>query len=172
MHKIDMVYESHLGVRSTADITVLAPGELPGWMFPGCRVAVIGESCPSTGLSVTNGAGLIATHLLRDHGVSVFNGGVIYLEHYTQGNDSDALAARKHHPSFDVVRFRWDIVRCKPPYRLEARLDEIGAHPWAPVPMFYYPPLLRILDEPIPPWIWKSVTDGMPDHDSLVQEYH
>ena len=139
-----------------ADITVLEPGELPSWMWPGQKVVIATQPFPYDGLPVTNGANLIAHALLTKHGLGPFTG-CVYVEHYTQEDLSEQQAMERRKPDFDVVRFRWEMVRCEPPYKLAPNLDPDTTYWWIPVPEIYYPPLLEKLEEPIPPWVYEKI---------------
>lgn len=162
MEQFTLNYErSFSTVQPRADITTFLPGELPTWMWPGYGIAIVTQPYPYDGLSVTNGANLIAHALFTKHGIGPFTGWM-YVEHYTQENMSDRQAMRNRKPDFDVVRFRWEIVSCGPPYKLSARLFNSvhapeGKYWWSPVPEVYYPPLLSALGEPVPSWVWDRI---------------
>lgn len=152
---ITLAYKSFNGTDAQADITVIPPGVLPDWVFPGHRIVVIGEpSPPYDGLSVTNGAELIATALMRQYGIFPMTGPTIYIEYYPRLPNLSEGAARDHHyPTLDVVLFRWEVAQCRPPYKIEARLDENEYRGWLPLPKCYWPYLLTALGAGIPDWV-------------------
>jgi len=138
-------------VQPQAEIAVFESGELPSWMWPGQGVVIVTEPWPYEGVSVTNGANTIAHTLLTEHGIGPFTG-YVYIEHYTQKDLTDQEAKTRCKPTFDTVRFKWEMVRCKPPYKLAATLDDPD-YWWKPVPYTFYPALLSKLEEPCPKWI-------------------
>jgi len=142
-------------VQPQAEITVLEPGELPSWIWPGQGVVIVTQPWPYEGVSVTNGANNIAHALLNDDAHKRSLGpftGYVYVEHYTQEDFDDRAAKFDRIPSFDTVRFKWELIRCEPPYKLRAVLDD-PTHWWRPVPYTFYPALLSKLEEPCPKWI-------------------
>jgi len=161
MEQFELLYDApNKLVQPRADITVLEPGELPSFMFPGQKVVIVGEPYPYDGFSVTNGANYIAHALMAEHGLGPFTG-CVYVEHYTQGGMSDREAKHWRKPDFDVVRFKWEMVHCKPPYKIAPRFDQNNGFWWRPLPYLYYPPLLRVLSEPLPEWIHdKAATEA------------